>query len=209
MYIKREFEETRLQYLHQLIRDYPLSTFIAMGDDSTFEVNHIPLHLVHTGEGFGLLQGHIARANPLTKLLAADVDVLAIFHGPQAYITPSWYESKISDGKVVPTWDFAVVHTFGTARLIEDPMWLRTHLESMTAESEEKYFSDWRLSDAPEQFIERMLAVIVGIEIVVNRYYGKWKVSQNQPQINQKSVIAGLRSKGLHDMASLVSNYIT
>ncbi|MFI3121692.1 MAG: FMN-binding negative transcriptional regulator, partial [Methylococcaceae bacterium] len=142
------------------------------------------------------LRGHIARANPLWRDLAADVETLAIFHGPDAYISPSWYATKQETDKVVPTWNYAVVHAYGTLRIIDDAVWVRAQLEALTQQHEAAFPEPWAVSDAPEDFTEKLLGAVVGIEMVITRLTGKWKVSQNQPLQNQLSVIQGLNGSG-------------
>ena len=195
MYVKKEFEETRPEVLHQLIRSYPLCTLISHSQMTGLSANHVPFFLRESAAPMGVLQGHIARSNPLCGEIAEGIDVLAIFHGPQAYISPSWYASKPIHGRVVPTWNYAVVHVYGTAHLVENPEWLRAQLHALTTENEERFPTPWQISDAPKDFIEKMMSAIVGVEISITQSLGKWKVSQNQPGDNQVSVVAGLQSQ--------------
>jgi transcriptional regulator len=146
----------------------------------------------------GTLQGHIARANPLWRQ-AADAEVLVIFHGPQAYVTPSWYPTKREHGKAVPTWNYAVVHARGRLRVIEDPVWLRQQLEALVTHHESSFAEPWQISDAPPDYINKMLGAIVGIEISITGLTGKWKISQNQPEANRTGVVKGLRQQGTDD----------
>lgn len=211
MYVKQEFQETRREVLHQLIHDYPLATVITHTKTDGLDANHIPFFLNELGGPDGVLQGHIARSNPLCNLLArGEVDILAIFHGPQAYITPSWYAGKAIHGKVVPTWNYAVVHVYGTARLMDDAVWLHTQLQALTTENERSLPTPWQVNDAPGDFIEKMARAIVGIEVSVDRCLGKWKVSQNQSRMNQIGVVSGLQSEPHPNdrMANLVAAVI-
>lgn len=130
--------------------------------------------------------------------------MLAIFHGPEAYISPSWYATKQETGKVVPTWNYAVVHAYGKLRAMEDADWLRQQLNDLTTQSEADMPSPWGVSDAPADYIEGLIRAIVGIEIVLTKLVGKWKVSQNQPERNRLLVTEGLKGKGEVDMAALV-----
>lgn len=206
MYLPAQFEESRSEVLHQLLRAQPFATLVTQGADG-LTADHLPLHL-ETGVGpCGALHGHVARANPLWRQ-AADSEVLAIFHGPQAYVTPSWYPSKREHGKAVPTWNYVVVHARGRLRAIDDAAWLRRQLETLVAEHEAGFAEPWQISDAPPDYIDRMLTAIVGIEIVITRLVGKWKTSQNQPAANRAGVVAGLRERGTADalaMAELVA----
>ncbi|MCX7094524.1 MAG: FMN-binding negative transcriptional regulator [Methylobacter sp.] len=195
MYIPTQFEQSDVEIMHELIRNRPLATLVTLGANG-INANHIPLYLEPTAEPFGVLRGHIARANPLWRDLAADVETLAIFHGPDAYISPSWYATKQETDKVVPTWNYAVVHAYGTLRIIDDAVWVRAQLEALTQQHEAAFPEPWAVSDAPEDFTEKLLGAVVGIEMVITRLTGKWKVSQNQPLQNQLSVIQGLNGSG-------------
>jgi transcriptional regulator len=206
MYLPGHFSETRSEVLHALMRERPFATLVTHGDDG-LSANHLPLHLAAGVGPCGALHGHVARANPLWRR-AADSEVLAIFHGPQAYVTPSWYATKHADGKAVPTWNYVVVHARGRLRVIDDPAWLRAQLEILVAQHEAGFAEPWQIADAPPDYIDKMLAAIVGIEIVITDLSGKWKTSQNQPEINRAGVVAGLHRQGTDDalqMAELVA----
>lgn len=209
MYLPNHFAESRPEVLHALMREHPFATLVTQGADG-LTADHLPLHLAPEIGVFGALQGHVARANPLWKT-CADTDVLAIFHGPQAYVTPSWYETKREHGKAVPTWNYVVVHVRGRLRVIDDAAWLSQQLEALVAEHEAGFAEPWRIDDAPADYIDKMLAAVVGIEIVISDLGGKWKTSQNQPPANRAGVVAGLRQQGTDDalaMAELVAGTI-
>lgn len=206
MYLPKQFEELRIDVMHQLIRAHPLATLVTLSS-SGLNANHIPLNLSESPAPLGTLRGHVARANPLLADLTKDIESLAVFHGPDTYITPSWYATKKETGKVAPTWNFAVVHAYGFLRVIDDASWLRAQLEALTTHNEASFPEPWAISDAPHEHIEKLMAAIVGVEMVITRLIGKWKVSQNQPSQNQVSVVAGLKASGLPDalaMAALV-----
>jgi transcriptional regulator len=188
--------------MHELIRARPLATLVTLSSGG-LNANHIPLHVSAEPAPFGTLRGHVARANPVWTDLVNDVEALAVFHGPDTYITPSWYATKKETGKVVPTWNYAVVHACGSLRIIDDASWLRTQLEALTAHNEAAFPKQWAVSDAPRDFTDKMIGAIVGIEIVITKLSGKWKVSQNQPAQNQASVIHGLNASGVHDASSM------
>jgi transcriptional regulator len=195
MYLPKHFEEPRVDVMHTLIRERPLATLVALTARG-LEANHVPLlHEAEPGP-FGTLRGHVARGNPLWKDANAGVDVLAVFSGPEAYITPSWYPGKKVDGKVVPTWNYAVAHARGPLRVHDDPVWLRAHLEKLVEANEAAFPLPWKVSDAPDDFIEKMLTAIVGIEIPVRTLTGKWKMSQNRSGADRESVAQGLRERG-------------
>ncbi len=206
MYLPGHFAETRVEVLQALMRAHPFATLVTQGGKG-LNADHLPLHFA-AGVGLhGALQGHVARANPLWRN-AADSEVLVIFHGPQAYVTPSWYETKRADGKAVPTWNYVVVHARGRLRAIDDPAWLRAQLEALVSRHESAFPEPWQIGDAPPDYIEKMLKAIVGVEIVISELSGKWKTSQNQPEINRAGVVDGLRRQGTEDtlqMAALVA----
>src|SRR5574343_260139 len=200
MYLPKHFAEDRPDVLQALMAAHPLATLVTLGEDGPV-ANHIPLHLDPTAGPHGTLRGHLARANPLANGHAEGQSVLAIFQGPACYISPSGYATKAEHGKVVPTWNYTAVHAYGELRLIDDRDWLLTQLDTLTAEHEAALPHPWRVDDAPADYIAKMLGAVVGIEIVIERLVGKWKVSQNQPAENQASLIAAL---GGHPMADLI-----
>lgn len=187
MYTPKHFSAPNTAALHALMRAYPFATLVVT-TATGIEINHLPLHLNAAGE----LSGHLARANPLWQAIQAEQPVMAIFHGPHAYVTPSWYATKAQTGRVVPTWNYVVVHVRGTLRLIEDARWLRSHLAALTAQQEAAFEQPWQLEDAPAGFIDILMQAVVGIEIDITQLTGKWKVSQNQPPENQLGVLQGL-----------------
>lgn len=210
MYLPRAFEENRIDVLHDLIRAHPLATIVTMSA-SGLVANLIPLQLVPAGDGVSLLQGHVARANPMWRDLSGNA-VLALFHGPQHYVSPSWYASKKVDGKVVPTWNYSVVEAAGTLRIIDDAAWLRAFLGRLTDQHEKSFEHPWAVSDAPDDYVAERMCGIVGIEISITRLTGKWKVSQNQTQENREGVVEGLRETGSAEarvMAALVVSRTT
>ncbi len=194
MYLPKHFAQTDVAALHALMDAHPLATLVTHGPEG-IDANHIPLHLDAGAGPNGTLRGHVARANPLARAAAVDGEILAIFQGPQSYISPSGYATKAEHGKVVPTWNYTAVHAWGRLRLIDDPHWLLAQVRTLTATHEAALPHPWQVSDAPADYIEKMLGAIVGIEIVIDRLVGKWKVSQNQPPANQASLIAALRRR--------------
>jgi len=187
MYTPKHFAAPNALALSELIRTYPFATLIMTTADGV-EVNHLPLYL----DNQGVLSGHLARANPLWQAVRAEQPVMAVFHGPHAYVTPSWYATKAQAGRVVPTWNYVVVHVHGKLRVIEDAHWLRSHLAALTAQQEAAFEQPWQLEDAPTGFIDKLMQAVVGIEITITQLTGKWKVSQNQPSENQLGVLQGL-----------------
>jgi len=194
VYIQSQFEEVRLPILHALIQRHPLATFIVAADGD-IQVDHLPLILVDRGNA-SVLQGHIPRANHVWRLLDGSTAATAVFQGPQAYITPSWYPGKREHGRVVPTWNYAVVHVCGHPQAVEDGDWLLQHLNALTDQQERGTGSSWQVADAPAEFTETLMKGIVGIEMPVSLISGKWKVSQNRSPVDRRGVADGLRTQG-------------
>jgi transcriptional regulator len=206
MYVPGQFAEPDIEVLHALIRSRPLATLVTL-TPTGLNANHVPLCLSMSPDGLGTLRGHVSRANPMWRDFDRNVDTLAIFQGPDCYITPSWYATKAETGRVVPTWNYAVAHAYGALHVIEDPVWLRATLEELTDRNEARFDKAWRVEDAPREFTNRLMGSIIGIEIVITRLTGKWKVSQNQPDRNRQSLLRGLRAAGSDEtleMANLV-----
>ncbi len=205
MYIPPHFAETRIEVLHGLLRAHPLATLVvAVGGDVA--IDHLPLLLVGEAAN-GTLHGHLPRANPVWRALDGDTPAVAVFHGPEAYVTPSWYPAKQAHGKVVPTWDYAVVHARGRPRIVDDRDWLLAHVTALTREHEAGQPLPWQVSDAPRDYVERMLDALVGLEMPIETLTGKWKVSQNREAPDRQGVAAGLRARGDRralDVADLV-----
>ncbi|MDF1481389.1 FMN-binding negative transcriptional regulator [Extensimonas sp. H3M7-6] len=201
MYLPAHFSEPRTEVLHALMRARPLATLVTLAAGG-LDANHIPLRLSPEDGPLGTLRGHVARANPLWRECASGTDALAIFHGPDAYITPGWYPTKAQTGKAVPTWNYAVVHAHGALRAVDDRVWLRAHLAALTAQHEAASAQPWQIEDAPADYLEKMIGAVVGIEIAITRLTGKWKASQNQVPENQAGVAHGLRERaGADDLA--------
>lgn len=208
MYVPSQFEVADVARMHGLIRAYPLATLVTLSTDE-LNANHIPLALVEVPEAYGILQGHIARANPLLDNLTRGTEALAIFHGPNAYITPTWYATKKQNGCVVPTWNYVVVHAYGKLTAVDSPEWLRQQLGQLTNANEAQFTHPWAVDDAPLAFTEKLMHSIIGVEMKITKLIGKWKVSQNQVLQNQEGVIAGLRENPASEtskMAEFVKN---
>ncbi len=191
MYIPKANEETRLPVLHDFIRANPLATLVTMGNSGMI-ASHIPLVLDDDNSQFGLLKGHISRANTQWKDIETAIDALAIFAGDHHYITPNWYPSKHQDAKQVPTWNYVVTHCYGPLKLIEDPQWLLAHLETLTSIHEASNPVPWKVTDAPPEFNRALLNGIIGLELPIRKIEGKWKVSQNRNAQDRQGVIEGL-----------------
>ena len=195
MYLPKQFEETRTEVLHAFVRKQPFGTLVVMTSDG-LSVDHIPFLIDATTGPLGVLRGHVARANPILQATPADVDAVAIFQGPDHYITPSWYATKKETGKVVPTWNYVVVHAYGRPRLRDDQQWLQEHLNQLTHKHEGTRDLPWKVSDAPDDYLSQMLGAIVGVEMPIARLSGKWKLGQNRPDADRTGMIKGLLQEG-------------
>lgn len=191
MYTPGAFKENDTGKLYQHIRDYGFGILV-LADQDGIEANHIPFYLEVTNDGSAAhLQCHVARSNPLWKRLQ-NSEVLVIFQGPNAYISPTWYPSKAESGRVVPTWNYLAIHARGAASVIEDASWLKEHLANLTLHHESGLENPWKMEDAPAEYIDKLARGIVGIDIQIHELTGKLKASQNQPRANREGVKQGL-----------------
>jgi len=195
MYIPRHNEEKRVPVMHALVTSHPLGTLVTLGSSGLF-ASHIPMVLENDGSEFGVLRGHISRANTQWRDFVPTVDALAIFSGHQHYITPNWYPGTREHGKEVPTWNYVVVHAYGPLKVIQDERWLLTNVEKLTSIHEAASPVPWKVSDAPQDFIRSQLRGIVGLELPIRRLEGKWKVSQNRTEEEREGVVEGLGKLG-------------
>ena len=173
------------------MESFPLGALVVAGP-AGIEANHVPFQIDRRGGELGTLRCHVARSNEVWKY-AEGAEGLVIFAGPSAYISPSLYESKKEDGKVVPTYNYVAVHAHGRITVHEDHKWLRALLGHLTQKFESPRPEPWKMGDAPQDFLEEMLGKIVGMEIAITRLEGKWKMSQNRPEADKAGVVAGLR----------------
>jgi transcriptional regulator len=204
MYIPRANSETRTPVIHQLIEEQPFASLITMGTAGLF-ASHIPIVLERDTALLGRLKCHLSRANQQWREFLPDVEALAIFSGPQHYITPTWYPEKQESGKVVPTWNCVVVHAYGHLRVIEDSQWLMAHLHSLTKIHEADSPAPWKIEDAPADYIASQIKGIVGLEMVIDRLEGKWKVSQNRSEQDRNGVANGLAELNTTDSLAMKS----
>jgi len=208
MYVPDHFSETRLEVLHQLVRDHPFAVLVTPSADG-IDANHLPMEIDAQAGRYGTLLGHVARTNPMWRTARGE-EALAIFAGPHGYVSPGWYPSKTDGGKVVPTWNYAVVHAYGSLRVIEETAWLRAFIERLTDRHESSRAAPWHVRDAPTTFVDAMVRGIVGIEVEITRLVGKWKLSQNRSPEDQLGVIAGLNARddaASHGLAALMDRH--
>lgn len=191
MYLPKHFEETRVDVLHGLIRAYPFGALVTQ-NPGALDANHIPFEVDPDPSPFGTLRGHVARANPVWRQTSPRTEALVIFQGPDTYISPSWYRTKRTTGKVVPTWNYAVVHAYGVPRFIDDRAWLRAFVEKLTVRHEAQRQEPWKVTDAPADYIDKQVGAVIGLEIPITRLMGKWKVSQNRSPDDRAGVVEGL-----------------
>jgi transcriptional regulator len=203
MYLPGHFEQNDAAALHGLMRDHPLATLVTVRADGP-TADHIPLEF---DAATRTLRGHVARANPLWRESAGH-PVLAVFCGPQAYITPSWYPSKAATHKVVPTWNYTVVHAHGVLQAVEDAPWLHSLVSRLTHHHESPRPQPWAVSDAPDDYVQPMLRAIVGIQIPVDRLVGKWKVSQNRNAADRLGVAMGLAAEAHKPQATAMAGLV-
>jgi len=191
MYIPKFNAEDSPAEMHAMMRAHPLATLVTLHPSGLF-ASHIPMVLHAEDAETGVLRGHLARANAQWRDFDSGVEALAIFTGPDHYISPSWYPTKAENHRSVPTWNYIAVHAYGTLRLIEDAAWLRSHLASLTQLHEQQFAAPWTMEDAPSDYIDAMIRGIVGVELPISRIEGKWKLSQNRKARDREGVVAGL-----------------
>ncbi|MDM4766595.1 FMN-binding negative transcriptional regulator [Pelomonas sp. SE-A7] len=196
MYLPSHFEVKEREPLLALIEANPLATWVMPTPDEPLQANHIPFLLDRSRGEQGLLIGHVARANPVWKACTGEAEALLVFQDSQAYISPNWYPSKAEHGKAVPTWNYAVVHVHGRPRAIEDKTALLEIVTRLTRRHESAQPQPWDVTDAPIDYIDKLLGAIVGIEIPIERLQGKWKVSQNRSAEDRAGLSAALRHSG-------------
>jgi transcriptional regulator len=204
VYVPEHFREERIEVLHDAIRAAGMATLVSMTADGLI-ASHAPLMLDPEPAPYGILIGHLARANPHARTADQGVQTLVIFQGPDGYITPSYYAAKREHGKVVPTWNYAAIHAYGTLEAFDDPTRLLDVVTRLTQLHETPRTTPWAVSDAPEDFVQGMLRGIVGIALPITRLEGKIKMSQNRPAADQAGVVDGLRLDGKPDLAEAVA----
>jgi transcriptional regulator len=195
MYTPSHFECTDEAVLASVIVAHPLAQIVHLGAEGGLDADPVPLMYDASRR---TLRGHVARANPLWRVAAAQ-PVLALFQGPDTYVSPNWYPSKAATHKAVPTWNYVLVHAHGTLQAHDDADWLRGFLTQLTAKHEATQPKPWALSDAPEDFMQQMLRAIVGIEIPLSRLVGKIKVSQNRSAADRAGLVQGLGDHAIVD----------
>jgi len=190
VYLPPAFSESRPEVLVGHIERSDFGLLVSHGGDGIV-ASHVPFVIDRDGDNLHL-HAHLARPNPQVRHLARGGEVLAIFHGPHAYISPNWYDS----GPSVPTWNYVDVHAYGIVRLVEDGDWLRQLLRRLSERHEARSPVPWRMDELPESYVKGMLRGIIGLDIAVTRLEGKYKLSQNRPASDRPRVIAALEDRG-------------
>jgi transcriptional regulator len=191
MYTPKYFVENDLEKIYHLIEKYSFGTLICTTSSGDLEIAHLPFILTRTEGGLGVLRGHVARANPIWQMFSEAQNLVAVFEGPHGYITPRWYFDRAE----VPTWNYTAVHVYGEPQLL-----VKSQLKRLLGELVDKYEKDardkWQISEVPELLYERMLEEIVGFEIRIREFKGKFKLNQNRIEVDREGVIKGLRKRG-------------
>lgn len=200
MYIPAHFAETRPEELHRIIREHPLGMLVTHGK-AGLDADHIPFE-VDAGAGtHGVLLAHVARANPLWQCCPTGTPAMVVFRGAQAYISPNWYPSKHETHRQVPTWNYEVVHAYGTITVHDDERFVRRVVAQLARRHEATEPKPWRMGESEPEFIDNMLRHIVGIEIAITSLKGKVKLSQNREVRDRRNATDTLDARGHNAMA--------
>src|SRR5690348_1585157 len=187
------FREDRTEVLHEAIRGISFGTLLTHVNDE-FVATHLPFEVEARPAPHGTLIGHIARYNPQWREIRKGIPALAIFQGPHAYVSPSWYPGKREDPRQVPTWDYVTVHAHGTLHTMDDPDRLYAHLERLVQRNEGARAEPWKITDAPADYLREQMGYIVGLELRIEKLEGRCKLSQNRNAADQEGARAGLAS---------------
>ena len=210
MYIPPLHRLSDRESLFVLMAAHPLGAWVGQGRHGLV-ANHVPFLLDRERGPSGTLIGHVSRANSVWRELDAGAPSVVMFQGPQAYISPAWYPGHAAHGRVVPTWNYAVVHAHGVARAVHDRDWLLQTLHRLTGRHEARQPRPWQLADAPADAMDQMLRAIVGIEITIDRIEGRCKASQDEDLPDRLGTVQGLRADsqpGAAGVADLVQQAI-
>jgi len=193
MYVPRQFREVRRDILACAMRRIQFATLVTPVTDG-LQVSHVPMVLKEAEDDGWTLETHVARPNPHWQLAGASVASVAVFQGPQAYVSPSWYATKREHGKVVPTWNYIAVHAHGTLEAVEDQAWLLGHLNDLTNANEAGREQSWKVADAPADFVNGLTRAIVGLRLPVERVEAAWKMIQHRSEGDRLGTIGGLET---------------
>jgi transcriptional regulator len=200
MYIPPHFAETRPEELHRIMREHPLGMLVHHGDDG-LDADHVPFEFDASVGAHGTLTAHVARANPLWQRCTTGTPVMVVFRAAQAYISPNWYPSKHETHKLVPTWNYQVVHAHGTLTVHDDERFVRRLVAHLTRRHEAAEPKPWKMGDSAPEYIDSMLRNIVGIEVTLTSLVGKVKLSQNREERDRLGAADTLDARGRADIA--------
>jgi len=200
------FRENDLGIIREEIGRIGFGTLVTVSSTGNILASHVPMLLDTTKGEQGQLRGHIARANLQWRDTKTGSEGLAIFLGPDAYITPRWYETKRQTGKVVPTWNYVAIHVRGPVTFFTDADWLKENVTSLTKKHEFGAETPWKIADAPSDYIGTELKAIVGFEMAISRMEGKWKMSQNRPERDRVGVVEGLSERNENQDLEVLEN---
>ena len=208
MYTPAHFSVTDPASLHRILREHPLGILVTP-TGSGMDANHIPFEFDPTHGEFGLLTGHVARANPLWQQCLEGADVLVVFRGSEGYISPNWYPSKHETHRLVPTWNYEVVHAYGRLTVRDDEKFVRGVVARLTRTHEAQEAKPWKMGDSAPEFIAGMIKSIVGIEISISRLEGKAKLSQNREPRDVQGAVEALRQRDRLSLAQAMDKPAT
>jgi len=207
MHTPQHFRETRLDELHRLIGEYPLGVLVHNGP-AGLDANHLPFELDPEDGEHGSLRAHVARANPVWREAKDGDEVLVIFRGPAAYISPNWYPSKPETHRLVPTWNYQAVHVRGTIGIRDEDRFVRGVVSRLTRVNEARTGAEspWKMGDAPRDYIDRMLEAVVGIEVEIASIVGSWKLGQNREERDRIGAAEELGARGDDALSAAMLN---
>ena len=208
MYIPPHFAIIDPQVLHRIMGDHPLGVLVTSAS-SGLDANHIPFEFNPSAGKLGVLTGHVARANPVWKQCLQGADVMVIFRGDETYISPNWYPSKHETHRQVPTWNYEVVHVFGRLTVRDDEKFMRGVVARLTRTHEAQEPKPWKMGDSAPDYIDGMLKAIVGLEITIERFEGKSKLSQNRESRDLQGAVDKLRQQGKTTIAQAMEKPLT
>lgn len=200
MYIPAHYAITDPAELHRIIRAHPLGMLVTPGAQGP-DADHIPFEFDPVPDGPGRLRAHVARANPVWQRCPTGTPVMVVFRGAEGYISPNWYPSKHEAHRQVPTWNYEVVHAHGTLIVHDDERFVRGLLARLTRQHEAAEARPWRMSDSAPEFIDALLAQVVGIEVRLHSLVGKAKLSQNKDDRDRRSAAEALEARAQAPLA--------
>lgn len=207
MYIPAHFAMETPSEMHAILREHPLGALVTLGPDG-LDANHLPFEFDPTRGALGLLTAHVARANPVWQQCRDGADVLVIFRGNENYISPNWYPSKQETHRLVPTWNYEVVHVHGRLSVMDEERFVRGVVARLTRDHEAGEPHPWKMGDSPRDYIDGMLRHIVGVEVAITRMEGKAKLSQNREARDRRNAADTLLARGVEGLGNAMREAI-